>query len=45
MTEEAIIDMLEEILKELAALRQDVQYIRENTPVQMIPADPDSEVQ
>jgi regulator of replication initiation timing len=52
MTDEAIFDMLEELLKEIAALRQDmtglvqdVHTILENLPMQMIPSDPDSEVQ
>jgi hypothetical protein len=33
------------ILEEMALLRQDVQRVLEHVPVQMIPADPDSEVQ
>jgi hypothetical protein len=38
-------DLLDEILKEIQAVRQDVHTILENLPMQMIPSDPDSEVQ
>lgn len=36
---------LDEILEEIAALRQDVRSILAQLPTQQIPADPDSEVQ
>jgi hypothetical protein len=38
-------DLLDEVLKEIQALRQDVRSILENMPMQMIPSDPSSEVQ
>jgi hypothetical protein len=48
----AVQELLEELLQELAqvraemeTLRQDVHTILENIPLQMIPGDPDSEVQ
>lgn len=42
---EELWELLQQIRVEIDALRQDVHTILEHMPIQMIPADPDSEVQ
>ncbi len=42
---EEILERLAQVLAEMETLRQDVHTILEHMPIQMIPSDPEEEVQ